>query len=79
MKRPFVTGCICTKKKGARDFFQAVKTTNIGLLDITTISKNIASNGDYLVFVPALVIYLIMTAFFTFVFGKVEKRLSLYL
>lgn len=51
----------------------------IGLLDITTISKNIASNGDYLVFVPALVIYLVMTAFFTFVFGKVEKRLSVYL
>lgn len=50
----------------------------IGLLDITTISKNIASNGSYLVFVPALVIYLIMTAFFTFVFSKVEKRCSQY-
>lgn len=51
----------------------------IGLLDITTISKNIAANGSYLVFVPALVIYLIMTAFFTFIFGKVEKRLSVYM
>ena len=51
----------------------------IGLLDITTISKNIAANGSYLVFVPALVIYLIMTAFFTFVFGKVEKRCSVYM
>ena len=29
VKRPFVTGCISIKKKGARDFFQAVKTTNI--------------------------------------------------
>ena len=29
VKRPFVTGCISIKKKGAWDFFQAVKTTNI--------------------------------------------------
>ena len=29
VKRPFVTGCISIKKKGARDFFRAVKTTNI--------------------------------------------------
>ncbi|MDD6404713.1 MAG: hypothetical protein PUG00_02805 [Clostridiales bacterium] len=47
--------------------------------DITTISKTImTSEGSYLVFVPALVIYLIITAIFSFVFEKIEKRFSLY-
>ena len=51
----------------------------ISLMDITTISKTImTSEGNYLVFFPALVIYLIITAIFTFIFGKVEKRLSVY-
>ena len=51
----------------------------ISLMDITTISKTImTSEGNYLVFLPALVIYLIITAIFTYLFGKVEKRLSIY-
>ncbi|MDD6396639.1 MAG: amino acid ABC transporter permease [Acutalibacteraceae bacterium] len=50
----------------------------IGLMDITTISKTISASGSYLVFVPAMVIYLIITAFFTFVFGKIEKKFSVY-
>jgi His/Glu/Gln/Arg/opine family amino acid ABC transporter permease subunit len=51
----------------------------ISLMDITTISKSImTSEGNYLVFLPALVIYLIITAIFTYIFGKIEKRLSVY-
>ncbi|NLK72055.1 MAG: amino acid ABC transporter permease [Clostridiales bacterium] len=51
----------------------------ISLMDITTISKTImTSEGNYLVFIPALVIYLIITAIFTFIFGKIEDRLSIY-
>ena len=51
----------------------------ISLMDITTISKTImTSEGNYLVFVPALLIYLVITAIFTFIFGKIEKRLSIY-
>ena len=51
----------------------------ISLMDITTISKTImTSEGNYLVFFPALIIYLIITAIFTFIFGKIEKRLSIY-
>ena len=51
----------------------------ISLMDITTISKSImTSEGNYLVFFPALVIYLIITAIFTYIFGKIEKRLSVY-
>jgi His/Glu/Gln/Arg/opine family amino acid ABC transporter permease subunit len=51
----------------------------ISLMDITTISKSImTSEGNYLVFLPALVIYLIITAIFTYFFGKIEKRLSIY-
>lgn len=51
----------------------------ISLMDITTISKSIMTNElSYLVFVPALVIYLIITAFFTFLFNKIEARFSIY-
>ncbi len=51
----------------------------ISLMDITTISKTImTSEGSYLVFLPALVIYLIVTAVFTWIFGKMEERLSVY-
>ena len=51
----------------------------ISLMDITTISKTImTSEGSYLVFLPALVIYLIVTAIFTWLFGKMETRLSVY-
>ncbi|PKM40238.1 MAG: ABC transporter permease [Firmicutes bacterium HGW-Firmicutes-9] len=51
----------------------------ISLMDITTISKTImTSEGNYLVFIPALLIYLVITAVFTFIFGKIEKRLSIY-
>ena len=66
----------------ANEFIMLLKDASlvfvIGLMDITTISKGIAANGSYLVFVPALVIYLIITAFFTFLFGKIEKKLSVY-
>ena len=50
----------------------------ISLMDITTISKNIMSDGSYLVFIPALIIYLIITAFFTYIFNKIEKKFSVY-
>ena len=51
----------------------------ISLMDITTISKTImTSENNYLVFFPALVIYLIVTAIFTYIFGKIEQRLSIY-
>lgn len=51
----------------------------ISLMDITTISKTImTSEGSYLVFLPALIIYLVVTAIFTWLFGKMEKRLSVY-
>lgn len=67
----------------ANEFIMILKDASlvfvIGLQDITTISKSVASNGKYLVFVPAMIIYLIITAFFTFVFNKLEKRFSNYL
>jgi His/Glu/Gln/Arg/opine family amino acid ABC transporter permease subunit len=51
----------------------------ISLMDITTISKNImTSEGSYLVFIPALVIYLVITALFGFIFNKIEKKFSVY-
>lgn len=51
----------------------------ISLMDITTISKTImTSEGSYTVFIPALIIYLIITACFTFLFNKLEEKLSIY-
>lgn len=51
----------------------------ISLMDITTISKTImTSEGNYLVFIPALIIYLIITAILTYIFNKIEEKLSIY-
>ena len=51
----------------------------ISLMDVTTISKNImTSEGSYLVFLPALIIYLVITAFFGVLFNWIEKRFSIY-
>lgn len=51
----------------------------ISLMDITTISNSIMnSDGSYIVFIPALIIYLIITAFFTYIFNKIEKKFSIY-
>ncbi|MBB6481026.1 amino acid ABC transporter permease [Spirochaeta isovalerica] len=67
----------------ANEFIMMIKDVSlvfaISLMDITTISKTImTSEGSYLVFLPALVIYLIVTAIFTRIFGKMEERLSVY-
>lgn len=47
----------------------------IALKDITKVTQNIASSSaSSLVFIPAMIIYLIITAFFTWTFKKLEKR-----
>ena len=51
----------------------------IALMDITTISKSImTSEGSYLVFIPAMIIYLIITAVFNLIFKKIEEKCSVY-
>lgn len=51
----------------------------IALNDLTFQTKMIAANkASQLVFIPALAIYLAMTAIFTFVFNKLEKKFSVY-
>ncbi len=67
----------------SNEFIMMIKDVSlvfaISLMDITTISKTImTSEGSYLVFLPALAIYLVVTAIFTWFFGKVEERLSVY-
>ena len=66
----------------ANEFIMILKDASlvfvISLMDITTISKTISSKGDFLVFLPALIIYLIITAFFSFVFKKLENKFSVY-
>lgn len=66
----------------ANEFIMILKDASlvfvISLQDITTISKVISSKGSFLVFVPALAIYLVITWFFSFIFNKVEKKFSVY-
>ena len=46
----------------------------ISLMDITTISNSIMnSDGSYIVFIPALIIYLIITAFFTYILTRLRR------
>lgn len=51
----------------------------IALTDISRATQSIAlSSGSVLVYIPAMVLYLIITAIFSFVFHKLEKKYSVY-
>jgi polar amino acid transport system permease protein len=51
----------------------------IALTDITKATRSISSSSaSALVYIPAMILYLIITAVFTFVFNKLEKRYTTY-
>jgi len=51
----------------------------IALVDITKATRNIeGSTRSALVYIPAMILYLIITAVFSFVFHKAEKKYSIY-
>lgn len=51
----------------------------IALADITKVTRSISSSSaSALVYIPAMILYLIITAIFTFIFHKMEKRHSIY-
>ncbi|MCL2265251.1 MAG: amino acid ABC transporter permease [Treponema sp.] len=51
----------------------------IALVDITKAMRNIeGSTQSALVYIPAMILYLIITAVFTFIFNKLEKKYSVY-
>ena len=51
----------------------------IALVDITRAVRNIeGSTGSALVYIPAMILYLVITAVFTFVFRKLENKYSVY-
>ena len=65
------------------EFVMVLKDTSlvsiIALTDRTYQTKVIASNkASALVYIPAMIIYLIITGVFTFIFNRLEKRLSIY-
>jgi polar amino acid transport system permease protein len=51
----------------------------IALVDITKATRNIeGSTRSALVYIPAMILYLIITAVFTWVFNRLEKKYSVY-
>jgi len=67
----------------ANEFIMVIKDCAIvsmialpDLMKVTSATMN--STASVLVFFPSAVMYLIMTAFFTYVFNKLEKRFSVY-
>ena len=65
------------------EFVMVLKDTSlvsiIALTDLTYQTKIIASNkASALVYIPAMIIDLIITGVFTFIFNRLEKRLSIY-
>ncbi|MCI1209721.1 MAG: amino acid ABC transporter permease [Treponema sp.] len=51
----------------------------IALADITKVTRSISSStASALVYIPAMILYLIITALFSFVFNKLEKKYSVY-
>ena len=52
----------------------------IALTDITKQTRSIqSSTASSMVYIPAMILYLIITAVFTFIFHKLEKKYSVYL
>lgn len=53
--------------------------SSIGMADLMRSTTQVANaTGDSSIYIPAVMIYLIMTTLFTFIFGKLEKRFSIY-
>jgi polar amino acid transport system permease protein len=51
----------------------------IALTDITKVTRSISSStGSALVYIPAMILYLIITAIMSFGFNKAEKKFSIY-
>ena len=51
----------------------------IALVDITKATRNIeGSTRSALVYIPAMILYLIITAVFSYIFHKLEKKYSVY-
>jgi polar amino acid transport system permease protein len=65
------------------EFIMMLKDTSlvgmIALTDITKATRSISSStASALVYIPAMILYLIITWIFTFVFNKLEKKYSVY-
>jgi polar amino acid transport system permease protein len=51
----------------------------IALTDITKVTRSISSStASAMVYIPAMILYLIITAVFTYIFNKLEKKYSIY-
>lgn len=67
----------------ANEFIMVLKDASlvsiIALADLTKVTRAISSStGTALVYIPAMLIYLVMTAFFEFIFHKLEAKFSKY-
>lgn len=67
----------------ANEFIMVLKDASlvsiIALADLTKVTRAISSStGTALVYIPAMLLYLIMTAFFEFFFRKMETKFSKY-
>ena len=68
----------------ANEFIMVLKDTSlvsiISLVELTYQTRMISSNrASTLVYIPAMAIYLVMTAIFTVIFNRLEKRFSIHL
>ncbi len=67
----------------ANEFIMVLKDASlvsiIALADLTKVTRAISSSAaTAMVYIPAMMIYLVMTAFFEFIFRKLEARYSRY-
>ncbi|MDR1643820.1 MAG: amino acid ABC transporter permease [Clostridiales bacterium] len=67
----------------ANEFIMMLKDASlvsiIALADLTQVTRSISSSSSsVVVYIPAMIIYLLITALFTFIFGRLEKRFSVY-
>ncbi|MCL2299019.1 MAG: amino acid ABC transporter permease [Firmicutes bacterium] len=68
----------------ANEFIMVLKDASlvavIALTDLTQATRAISSSSaSVLVYIPAMILYLIITGVFTFIFNRLEKRFSIHL
>ena len=66
----------------ANEFIMVVKDASliscIAIADIMKVTQDVTANGSFLIYIPAMAFYLIITGIFTYIFNRLEKYFSKY-
>lgn len=66
----------------ANEFIMVLKDASlvscIAIADIMKVTQDVTSLGSFLIYIPAMAFYLVITGIFSYIFNRLEKRFSKY-